>query len=73
MIWFDFYMLQVLVVCDVSVGDIVVCIDGMIYLLYVGMVGGWVYCGVVIVCGVLLVFFVIIGFLFWCVCICCWC
>lgn len=65
MIWLDPYTPQVLAVRDASAGDTAARIDGMIYPLHAGTVGGWAYRGVVIACGVLPAFFVTTGFLFW--------
>ena len=65
MIWLDPYTPRVLAVRDASAGDTAARIDGMIYPLHAGTVGGWAYRGVVIACGVLPAFFVTTGFLFW--------
>lgn len=65
MIWLDPYTARVLAVRDASAGDTAAQVDGMIYPLHAGTVGGAAYLSVVVASGALPAFFVVTGFLFW--------
>lgn len=65
MIWIDPYTARVLAVRDASAGDTAAQVDGMIFPLHSGAVGGNAYRSVVVASGVLPAFFVVTGFLFW--------
>ncbi|HET6433392.1 PepSY-associated TM helix domain-containing protein [Dyella sp.] len=65
MIWLDPYTARVLAVRDAGAGDTAARVDGMIYPLHAGTVGGTGYRAAVVAGGLLPAFFAITGFLFW--------
>lgn len=65
MVWLDPYTAQVLARSAVSPDNTAARVDGALYPIHSGTVGGWPWRLLAILCGLLPGFFLVTGFLFW--------